>query len=517
MGTQYGRGTTAIGSALEIPRAQRALLPPEYPDIQANEGIQEAIWVESGLTREPRQALTQQGILEFQAGQPPALPETLGMDSRGDERQEGPIYTYARVFTWWTFTKRILDAFEASLNKMERGLTCSDMPNMSRTQHHNQQFRQSQLQQVAPSTEIPDANSPGKENDGLVDQVGRPLSDAPSTLLSPSPSPGPSATKQSAEYELEDMDPSDSQNPDWKGKGKATAVASSSNTAPPDTTNTQPRRRKVGEESAPEPFLRLGSSPASGSSTAVQNSTRADPPQNPPAASAWQTSRFCDLPDDREPAPTSNPPPTTRPIQPAPVRAYSSFAELSAGGAYKRMRKAVLVALFAQWGTTGAAIIIAWFTPMRGFGCRSGSYLVYGLVATGSLFFLVLSMVLSHRAMRLFQRRRRVDAQPFRLSWGHWGVCALANATRFVGKFLAVANAVILLLIAVFEFCGFFDNCWCKSCYPQYKEGGFAVLFRSDSDYQTIAKGAWIGGILLATFVSVILCCVFYWGRKKLR
>ena len=478
------------------------------------------------------------------------------MDSRGDERQEGPIYTYARVFTWWTFTKRIMDAFDAALSKLERGQTTSDMPNMPRTQRRHQQIQghqQNQSQQGAPTTAIADSNISGKENDGLVAQVVQPSSNTPSNLLSlsPSPSPGPSATKQSAEYELEDMDSTDPLKPDFKGKGKEIAVAASSNSAPLDTSSTQPRRRKAGVEGGPEPFLHLGSSPASGSSTAVQSSTYAelvpDPaavssstaailgstrgePTPTPAVSAWQTSRFCNLPDDQQPTdnhqpadnqqPANGQAPAPNPVQPAPVCAYSSFSELSDGGACKRMGKALLVALFAQWGTTGAAIIIAYFTPMRGFGCRSGSYLVYGLVATGSLFFLVLSMVLSHQAMRLYQHQRDVSnnpAQPASLTWGHWSVCALANATRFVGKFLAMANAIILLLIAVFEFCGFFDNCWCKSCYPQYKEGGFAVLFRSDGDYQAIAKGAWIGGILLATFVSIILCCVFYWGRKKLR
>ena len=156
---------------------------------------------------------------------------------------------------------------------------------------------------------------------------------------------------------------------------------------------------------------------------------------------------FCDLPDDREPArkrksaddqqPANGQTPAPKLVQPAPVRAYSSFSDLSSGGAYKRMGKALLMALFAQWGTTGGAIIIAWFRPMRGFGCRSGSYLVYGLVATGSFFSLVLSMVLSHQAMRLYQHQRHgannaTPAPP--LTWGHWSVCALANATRFVGE-----------------------------------------------------------------------------------
>ncbi len=567
MGTQYRKGTETIGRALgtRIPKAERALLPSQLSDTkQSHEGVQKAIFIESELTREPRKAGTQQGILERQAALPPPLPETLGMNSRGDERQEGPIYTYARVFTWWAFTKRILDAFEAALTNMEEGRTCSNMRNMSRTLHHSLQLQENQLRQDSSATAIADPNSSGRGNNGSLDPAAQPPSDTRSNKLSPSPSPspGPSATKQSTEYELEDMDSADPRT-HWKGKGKANAVASRSNSAFRDT---QTRRRKAGGQGAPGSSL--GSSPASGSSTAlqcsacgsplpspaagssfaavVQGSTRGEPAPMPPAGSAWQMSWFCDLPDDREPAkkgdpaddqqpaddeqpaddqqpadgqqPANDQTTAPKPVQPAPVRAYSSFSDLSNGGAYKRMGKALLMALFAQWGTTGAAIIIAYFTPMKGFGCRSGSYLVYGVVATGAFFFLNLSVVLSHQAMRLYQDQHvfKGVTQFHTLAWGHWSVCALANVTRFVGKFLAVSNTIILVLVAVFEFCGLFDNCWCKSCYPQSKGAGFAVLFRSDDDYRRIASEAWIGGILLATFVWIILCCLFYWGRKKL-
>ncbi|KAJ7728642.1 hypothetical protein B0H16DRAFT_1211656, partial [Mycena metata] len=53
-----------------------------------------------------------------------------------------------------------------------------------------------------------------------------------------------------------------------------------------------------------------------------------------------------------------------------------------------------------QWGTTGAAVFVAYWTPSIGIGCRSGSYLIYGVAATLSWIILVLSHLLLHEAMR---------------------------------------------------------------------------------------------------------------------
>ncbi|KAK4233958.1 hypothetical protein C8A03DRAFT_19064 [Achaetomium macrosporum] len=401
VGTQYDRGSVTIKDALHAATAHRALLPPEYPDPETQEEVQKGIWVESGLTREPTEAATQQGTLEPVANQQPALPTTLGMDTRGDEGNEGPVYNYARAFTWWAFTKRIVVAFEDTLDKMED----NKIPQQNSPQQNNPQ-------QNSPQQNSPQQNSPQQNN------------------------------------------------------------------------SHQPN---------PRPLLR---------------------------GSAWQMSKYSNLPTSRQ----ADPP--QQASDPAPVRAYSRFRAIEPA-VYGRMRNALAVALFAQWGTTGAAIIIAYYTPMIGFGCRSGSYLLYGLVSTAVLFFLVASMLLSHWAMGMYQaqymasisRGQGGNGHPLRADGVvHWMVCALANVTRVMGKFLAVANSVVLILIGVFEFVGLFDNCWCKACHLQFGDSGWAVLFRSDADYRKIAQGAWVGGIVMATMVSIILCCIFYFpSRAKLR
>jgi hypothetical protein len=42
-----------------------------------------------------------------------------------------------------------------------------------------------------------------------------------------------------------------------------------------------------------------------------------------------------------------------------------------------RMFWSAFVAIIVQWGTTGAAIVIAYQTPVMGLGCRSGAYVLY--------------------------------------------------------------------------------------------------------------------------------------------
>jgi hypothetical protein len=200
--------------------------------------------------------------------------------------------------------------------------------------------------------------------------------------------------------------------------------------------------------------------------------------------------------------------------EPVAVRAYVGLLSVPST-VYLRMLCAACVALFAQWGTTGAAIVIAYFTPMVGFGCRSGSYLVYGCSATAVFVLQVLSAALSHCAMKGYQDAyvkrcisRHASAPP-----RHTAVCALAaNLTRLLGKALAVANACVLVLIAVFEFLGMFENCWCKSCYPNYGDGGYAIIVRSDEDYKKVSQGAWAGGISMAMIVCVVLLVVFYYS-----
>jgi hypothetical protein len=71
------------------------------------------------------------------------------------------------------------------------------------------------------------------------------------------------------------------------------------------------------------------------------------------------------------------------------------------------MASATITALFVQWGTSGAAILISYLTPGKGLGCRSGAYVTYGSLGTVSWLLLVFSLVLSHAAMLRYQHAVR--------------------------------------------------------------------------------------------------------------
>ncbi|KAJ6600521.1 hypothetical protein DFH09DRAFT_1128388, partial [Mycena vulgaris] len=118
--------------------------------------------------------------------------------------------------------------------------------------------------------------------------------------------------------------------------------------------------------------------------------------------------------------------------------------------AIRNMGKAALVALFLQWGTTGAAVFVAYYTPAVGIGCRSGSYLIYGVAAT-------LSWLL------LFDPHRR--------SVGLLG--GLAVLTRFTGKAVAITNTGWLIASSVLEDIGTFQTCWCQTDAYQYHRNGW--------------------------------------------
>src|SRR3569833_2903006 len=113
VGTHYDTSSIKIIGALQNVLAHRVFCPNDYAQVRrAVREAQQVILCESGLTRQPRPGTESQ--LEPVGSTPPELPWTMIMDVRGDERHEGPVYNYDRVFTWWAFTQRILDGFGAA-------------------------------------------------------------------------------------------------------------------------------------------------------------------------------------------------------------------------------------------------------------------------------------------------------------------------------------------------------------------------------------------------------------------
>ena len=50
---------------------------------------------------------------------PPAAFQVMGLDIMGDERQQGPAYNYARVFTWFQVSTTMLTAVKLPVVKIK--------------------------------------------------------------------------------------------------------------------------------------------------------------------------------------------------------------------------------------------------------------------------------------------------------------------------------------------------------------------------------------------------------------
>ncbi|KAF7364460.1 hypothetical protein MSAN_01107400 [Mycena sanguinolenta] len=301
---------------------------------------------------------------------PVRLPTPLWMDVRGDERLEGPIFNYARIFTSFAFAGHVTKAFENSLSE----------------------FR------IPPIEPVDTTNAPG----------------TPVTLYAISEGP----------------------------------------TTPP-------------------------------------GGTSATTPLSPPGTAAdvllmtAQDAAYCcglDLSQD--------------------LPAFMSWKDISETAAFQHIFRAALLALFLQWGTTGAALYVAYKTPTVGIGCRSGSYLIYGIAATVSWVLLVISQFVSHELMKRLERNPMPTLCTTILGW-------LAVIIRLAGKAIAIANAGWLIASSVLEEIGVFQTCWCQTDAFQYHTTGWTPVFKGAADLRNAASDTWIGGFAWSIGVSLATAIIF--------
>jgi hypothetical protein len=161
------------------------------------------------------------------------------------------------------------------------------------------------------------------------------------------------------------------------------------------------------------------------------------------------------------------------------------------------------IAVFLQWGVTGSAIVISYLTEVRGLGCRSGSYLLYGVLATSAHVLLLASVFLSHQVMLVYQReRRKVPTGVPRSTQIKW-IGRLAVLMRFFGKSVAVINAIWIILSSIFELIGFYESCWCTGTVLGLGNRAWVVLFVSGDKMREDAEASWIGGLAMSLFTMI--------------
>ncbi|KAJ7819396.1 hypothetical protein B0H14DRAFT_1357387 [Mycena olivaceomarginata] len=153
---------------------------------------------------------------------------------------------------------------------------------------------------------------------------------------------------------------------------------------------------------------------------------------------------------------------------------------------FSRFFIASVAALALQWSTSGASILIVYFTPTVGLGCRSGAYILYAAVATLIWAMLVVSSVIAHYATispEYPDLSQRVAAR-------------VAVFLRRLSKFLATCNAAWILTAFLLQFGNFYDRCYCRSDVLGLGKKAHAVMLLEGSDISAM-KSAWIGGVVL--------------------
>ena len=173
------------------------------------------------------------------------------------------------------------------------------------------------------------------------------------------------------------------------------------------------------------------------------------------------------------------------PVQPLP------------SGVWKRLFVASVFALGLQWGTTGSAVIITVLTPTTGLGCRSGSYIIYGIISTAIWSTLLLSSYLAHYAKA--RRRYNHRCSSFNLVTVAQG---LATFLRRLSILAASFNTLWIILACMFEFSNFYSTCYCNSSVlGRGAKNAYNIIAAHDHAYMRVT---WIGGFVFAGGCAVL-------------
>ncbi|KAG0697780.1 hypothetical protein DFH29DRAFT_131540 [Suillus ampliporus] len=184
--------------------------------------------------------------------------------------------------------------------------------------------------------------------------------------------------------------------------------------------------------------------------------------------------------------------PNNRCGSPQEITAYcaqTDYARRShwAPGVFTRMALASCASLALQWGTVGGAFMVEWFTPTIGIGCRSLSYLLYGVLSTLIWMMLLMSSILAHYSAA-YSCRTLLSAR-VALAFSHW--------LRRMGKLLAIVNSIWAVLGCILQYAGFYSTCFCMSSMISMGKAAAYVTIIETTAQAALAKAAWIGALVL--------------------
>ena len=180
-----------------------------------------------------------------------------------------------------------------------------------------------------------------------------------------------------------------------------------------------------------------------------------------------------------------------------------------APGVWVRVALAVLFALGLQWGTVGAAVIIHYLKPLAGLGCRTLSFLLYGSTATLSMFLCLTASIVAHISRPQHDLVHRTSLSQMYLD-------SVAVICGYLGKALACASGVGIMIICSFQSSGVYDNCYCAT--TTFDKGVHDVLlFTVNYPIGAGTARVWIGGLGLAFSSAVLFGFSLYLGTPPRR
>ena len=171
-----------------------------------------------------------------------------------------------------------------------------------------------------------------------------------------------------------------------------------------------------------------------------------------------------------------------------------------------------------QWGMTVLAVIIIWFKPpigehcnfyyhlsgaepfitLLGLGCRSASYITYGVLSTLVWMMHPTSSILTYYSTNIptcsFQENFILALQ---VRVAHWLSIFLCH----LGKLISGLNSVWIVAIGLLQFSSFYDQCYCNSGVMGLGKHAYNVI--SPVDVGSM-RTTWIGGFFLAARAVMI-------------
>lgn len=168
----------------------------------------------------------------------------------------------------------------------------------------------------------------------------------------------------------------------------------------------------------------------------------------------------------------------------------------------------MVLALELQWGTVGAAVLIHYWKPPVGLGCRTLSFLIYGATATLSMLLCVASSILAH-----ISRPQNGPAPP---SWSQTCINGAAVVCGYLGKTLAIIAGLGIIAICFFQSSGLYATCFCAS--TTFDRGSHLVqLLKINLVIPTSTIRVWAVGLVMAFSSATLFGFSIYLGTPPRR